>query len=178
MPAIPLPEINSIPGLAALPEPFQELISQGEALISVDPGGSIIGQDRANDDVLLVVSGHASVVLRDPHLANITVDTLAPGDIFGEIPFFTGVPWISDSDLVAEESCRVLRIPASIFERVLRDDGEFSVRVTKRLVRKIMLLNRSILSAKLRRNSLHEVISRQEHLFPDRVIGEHVRKRL
>ena len=79
---------------------------------------------------------------------------------------------------MADEPCTVLEVTSSAFEEVLRDNPDFSLTLVKNLPRKIMRLDRSVYKSKLRRRALQSLISRQEHIFPDYVIGDYVRAHL
>jgi len=141
-------------------------------------GDLITEKDDGADQIRLMISGEASLVLRDDDGERIRVDTLGPGDIFGEVAFFTGVPWRSDAGLVAEKPCTVVEVSGEAFERVLEDDPEFTTPLVKRLVRKIMRLDRTVLDGKLKRRALQNLISRSEHVFPRYVMGDTIRHRL
>ena len=172
-----IPEFRGDP-LARLPEALRSLARDKDVLREYNAGDLIIGPDHGSGRICFLVSGEASLVLRDDDKERLAVDSLGAGDIFGEISFFTGIPWPSDAELVADEPCRVLEIPPEDFERMMRGEPDFAVTMVKNLVRKIMQLDRTILKGKLRRRDLQVLISREEHLFPDYIRGDYVRHRL
>ncbi|MGO9572665.1 MAG: sigma 54-interacting transcriptional regulator [Desulfomonilaceae bacterium] len=171
------PEFSLDP-LVRLPEPLRRLARDKDVLREYRAGDLIIGPDHGSGRICFLVSGEASLVLRDDDKERLAVDSLGAGDIFGEISFFTGIPWPSDAELVADEPCRVLEIPPEDFERMMRGEPDFAVTMVKNLVRKIMQLDRAILKGKLRRRDLQVLISREEHVFPDYIMGDYVRHRL
>jgi transcriptional regulator with AAA-type ATPase domain/polyferredoxin len=172
-----IPEFSFDP-LVRLPEALRSLARDKDVLREYNAGDLIIGPDHGSSRICFLVSGEASLVLRDDDKERLAVDSLGAGDIFGEISFFTGIPWPSDAELVADEPCRVLEIPPEDFERMMRREPDFAVTMVKNLVRKIMQLDRTILKGKLRRRDLQVLISREEHVFPDYIMGDYVRRRL
>jgi transcriptional regulator with AAA-type ATPase domain/polyferredoxin len=164
--------------LERFPDVLLRLAEDKRSLKEYGSGETIIGNGQDDERVRFIITGQASLVLRDDDGGKISVESLGPGDIFGEIGFFTGVPWRSDSELVADEPCRVLEISLAEFQETLREQPYFVENLVKNLVRKIMLLDRSLLKSKMKRRALQALISRQDHIFPDYVIGEYVRKRL
>jgi transcriptional regulator with AAA-type ATPase domain/polyferredoxin len=164
--------------LRLIPPPFRLLVQEKNGLREFQPGEVILGPGKHNHEILLLLAGEASVVLRDDDGQRISVDTLGPGDVFGEIHFFTGIPWNSDSELVADEFCRTLVVSEQDFEQIMRTDPDFSVSLVKNLVRKVMRLDRSILKMKLRRRALQNLISQRDHIFQDFVTGNYIQRRL
>jgi CRP-like cAMP-binding protein/ferredoxin len=165
-------------GLLHLPVSLRQLSSEKDILKKYEQGDVILGPGAWTDDVRYLVSGKASIVLRDDNDEKISVDTLGPGDIFGEVSFFTGSPWPSDSFLVADSHCQVLEIGSEDFEKILGSAPEFVVPLVKSLVRRIIRLDRTLFQAKLKKRSLQSLISREGHVFPDYHMGTYIRKRV
>ena len=72
------------------------------------------------------------------------MDRFAPGDIFGEVDFFTGSPWPSGAELVAERPGSILCIPPDYFERMLTEDPTFTIPLVKKLVKRVIGVQRTI----------------------------------
>ncbi len=161
-----------------LPAPLRRLAYEKDVVHEFEQGSLILDKETSANHVAYLISGSASVVLRNEDNERISVDTRGQGDIFGGIEFFTGVPWKSDTDLVAEEPVTALIISSEDFEKLIRENPDFIVGLTKNLVRKIMSLDRLMLRSKLKRRMLHSLISQEYQIFPDYVIGEHVQNRL
>lgn len=167
------------PGLLErLPAPLRRLAKQKNIFREYAPGVLIKGQGNSDDEIRYILSGEASLVLRDDNDEKISVDTIGPGEIFGEVSFFTGLPWASDAELVAGEACRLLEITAEDFEKTLREDPDFTINLVKNLARKIMRLDRSIFKSKMKRRALQSLISRRDHVFPEYFMGDYVRRRV
>ena len=133
-----MPTTNHIPEfrfdpLARLPEALRSLARDKDVLREYNAGDLIIGPDHGSGRICFLVSGEAGLVLRDDDKERLAVDSLGAGDIFGEISFFTGIPWPSDAELVADEPCRVLEIPPEDFERMMRGEPDFAVTMVKNL---------------------------------------------
>lgn len=124
------------------------------------------------------MAGEAGVMLRDGDDQEMAVEVLRPGDMFGEISFLTGHPSPANTEIVANEPCSVLEVPARDFEEIVHNHPDVTVALIRNLARKIMRLDRSVLANKAKRRALQSLISREEHIFPDYVIGDYVRRHL
>ena len=161
-------------GLERLPDRATRLLS-ATGRVREYQAGDLITHEHSDDQIRLMISGGASLVLRDDNGERILVDTLGPGDIFDRAGFFTGVPWRSDAELIAEERCRVMTVSGEAFEQALHDDPQFTVPLVKSLVRRIMRLDSTVLDGKLKRRALQALISKPEHVFPGYVMGDTIR---
>jgi len=70
------------------------------------------------------------------------VENLEPGDVFGDLAFLTGRQWPVDAGLVAVEPSRVLEMSVHGFQRILRENSEFTVALLKSLGEKIVRVGR------------------------------------
>lgn len=136
-----------------------------------------MGASNWGEQIRFIVSGEASLVLLDDENEKISVDTLGPGDIFGEVNFFTGSPWPSDSQLIADNDCQVVEIAPEDFEKLLRQNPDFTLPLVRNLVRKIIHLHRTVLESRVKRRALQSMISREDHVFPGHLVGDYVRRR-
>ncbi|MFH0825410.1 MAG: cyclic nucleotide-binding domain-containing protein [Pseudomonadota bacterium] len=143
-----------------------------------EPGDRLLEPGDPGDRIRFLLTGAAGVVFKDEAGREISVYRLRPGEIFGEISFLTEQPLPADSYLIAEDHCRVLEIPAEDFETLLRQDPDFSLQVAKNLAHKVMELDRTVFRSKLKKRALQSLISREDHIFPDYLIGDYVRRNL
>ncbi|MFH0823385.1 MAG: sigma 54-interacting transcriptional regulator [Pseudomonadota bacterium] len=164
--------------LERIPDTLRRLFPEKGTFRTFDTGDIIMGQGSNYEQICFLMSGSAVVVLTGDNEERITVDNLGPGDIFGGLSYFTGVPWGSDAELVAQEPCEILEISPEEFQNVLQSAPSFSVNVVKNLVRKVIRLDRGLFSVKLKRRALQALISSEEHVFPDYVMGDVVRGRV
>jgi len=175
---IPHPNELKPDPLERLPVDVRLLVKEKGTLREYSSGDTLMAPGDIGDRIRFLVSGEASVMFRDGDAQEIAVDVLRPGDMFGEISFLTGRPSPANSGLVADEPCRVLEISAHEFEEILRDNPDLTMTLVRNLARKIMRLDRSVLVSKAKRKALQSLISREEHIFPDYVIGDYVRRHL
>lgn len=140
-------------------------------------GEVIVDPANGGDSIRLIVSGKASLVLRDDEGEKIAVDSLGSGDIFGEVHFFTGSPWPSDALLIADNQCSIVELSPDDFEHLLCTDHHFAKYLVRNLTRKTIRLHRHILDGKIKRRALQAAISREEHVFPGHLVGDYIRKR-
>lgn len=164
--------------LRLLPDGVRQSVREKGILRDYSPGDLMMAPGDNGDLIRFLVSGEASVMLRDGDEQALSVESLEPGDIFGEISFLTGRPTPANSELVADEPCSVLEVPAQEFEKILQQNPEFTVSLVKNLARKIMRLDRMVYQSKRKKRALQSLISREEHIFPDYILGDYVRSHL
>lgn len=157
---------------------LKDLSGNGSLLETHEADEHIVGPGKRDDNIKFVISGAALLYLKDSFGTPQLVDRLESGDLFGEVGFFTNSPWPSDAELVAETKCEVLSIPPDRFAIALKDNTSILAPLVKKLVRKIISLDHNLLNSNLSLQSLRRVISREEHVFPDYVMGDYVRKRV
>ncbi|MFH0957919.1 MAG: sigma 54-interacting transcriptional regulator [Pseudomonadota bacterium] len=170
--SVPADLVDFIPG------PLRHLAHEKDIIRNYNSGDLILDKGTSAIRVVYLISGTAGVVLKNDDNEKIVVDSRGPGDIFGGIEFFTGVPWQSDAELIADEQVKALDMSVEDFEKLLRESPDFIVGLVKNLVRKIMSLDRIMLKSKLKRRSLHSLISQENHIFSDYVIGEYIKRNL
>ncbi len=164
--------------LERLPEEIRrELLSKGATKV-YSPGQTILGPGQGGESVGLLLSGVADVILKDKVDQDISVDSLRAGDMYGEISFLTGSSSPVDTELVAEEACEAVEVSAEDFQRILEAHPGFTLTLVKNLARKITRLDRMVYESKIKKRALKSLISREEHIFPDYVIGDFVKQRL
>ncbi len=174
-----IPQTSDSDLLDRLPEALRRFAFENDVIRQYKPSEMILGPGaRSGDEVLYIVEGRADLILRDADNEKVEVETLGPGDIFGEVEFFTGSPWPTDAELVAEGHCCILQIPSARFQQFLIEAPDFVIPLIKQLGRRIIRLDRSLFGAKLKRRALHSVISREEHVFPHYIMGDYVRRRV
>ena len=162
----------------SLPDGLRPLVNNQECFREFGSGEILVGPGKWDERIRFIVSGELSLVLRDDEGQKMSVDRFGPGDIFGEVDFFTGSPWPSDSELLAEHPGSLLCIPSNHFERMLREDPAFTIPLVKKLVRRVISLQRTVFQATLGKRALKTLISRQEHVFPDFIGGDFYQTRI
>ncbi len=140
-------------------------------------GDTIVSPGDPGHRVRFLLSGKASVILSEQGAPDVPVETLSTGDIIGEISYLTERPAPFNTRVTALDPCRVLDIPAPAFEEMLRENPDTAVSVLRKLSRKVMRLDQSVYHRTCRKRALQDLISRQDHLFPDYFVSETVRRR-
>ncbi len=147
-----MPTRKGVPGSGLaeardIPELFRPLLVEKIAIRQVDSGHPISGIGEAHDRILCLLSGRAKVVEGYRAAQEVLVESLEPGDVFGDLAFLTGRRWPVDASLVATAPSRVLEISMDGFQRVLRENSEFTVALLKSLGKKTVRVDRSEFSS-------------------------------
>jgi len=137
-----------IPGMTAddldtIPDIVKPLLHEKVSIRSFSAGKTISGQDEDDGQIRFVLSGKAEVVVGYMAAHEVIMEYLEPGDVFGDLAFLTGKVWPVDSELVALEACKVLEISIDRFQRVLRENPEFSVSLLKLLAKRMVRVDQS-----------------------------------
>ncbi|MBI5250924.1 MAG: sigma 54-interacting transcriptional regulator [Desulfomonile tiedjei] len=160
-----------------LSESLRESIRQKSTLKDYQPDSVLVQAGDRGETIRFLISGRASVVIKEEVGQDIPVEIVYPGDLVGEISYLIGRPAPMNSEVVALETCRVLEIPALEFEKILQSEPAAAVTVLKSLARKVVRLDGSVYKYVRKKRALQTLISRQEHLFPDYFVSETVRRR-
>ncbi len=160
------------------PEPVRSALWEMGVLRDFARGDCIVSAGDLGDNVRFLVSGRAQILVHEQGGPDIPVDRLSTGDLIGEISFLTGIPTPTNSEVIAEENSTVLEIPAAGFESVLKSNPDFMISVLKNLARKVIRLDQNVYKNARKKRALQNIISREDHLFPDYFVGETVRKRV
>lgn len=107
-----------------------------------DAGEPIRGDKEPGDSILCLISGRAEVIVGYRATQEVIVESLEPGDVFGDLTFLTGRSWPVDAGLVAVQPSRVLEISVDSFQRLLRENSEFTVALLKALGKKFVRVDR------------------------------------
>jgi hypothetical protein len=116
---------------------FFETLSVAEAAVlgtflerrSVATGETIIRQGGTGDDLYLIESGEAEVVVTNRSGHRVTVKTLGPGDCFGEIAVVTGGE--RTADVISATPMALLRLSQDAYARYLANLVDVERRVTR-----------------------------------------------
>ena len=160
-----------------LSENLKESIRQKSSLREYPRDSAIVQSGDRGETIRFLISGRASVVIKEEAGQDIPVEIIYPGDMVGEISYLTGRPAPLNSEVVALETCRVIEIPANEFEKIIWSEPAAAVTVLKSLARKVVRLDGSVYKYVRKKRALQALISSQEHLFPDYFVSETVRRR-
>ena len=96
------------------------------------------GQQR----ILCLLSGKAELSIGYRAAQDVVLDSLEPGDVFGDLGFLTGRTWPAGATLIAVDDCRFLEISMDRFQRILREIPAFTVELLKSLGKKTVKVDR------------------------------------
>jgi CRP-like cAMP-binding protein len=100
------------------PRASLELLASRATTLDVAPGTTVITQGEPAEHLYVVISGYLDVVFaRAPDAQLMTVNTLGPGDYFGEIGLLQHVPRTATVSAVMES--KLLRIEGQDFLDVI-----------------------------------------------------------
>ena len=117
-------------------------------------GGSIImGQNEMGDALYVLLQGQARVVLFGENGREMTLCTLKPGEIFGEMSLFDGKP--RSANVVAEKDSALLVLEREAFLGHLRQHPETAIRLLGEMAQRLRRANEIINNL-----ALHDVASR------------------
>ncbi len=161
-----------------LPPQLRHMLLEKGSIRDYVSGATILMPGDLGDQIRFLLSGKASVFIRSEEVQEITVELLGAGDLIGEISYLTGRPSPLNSEVIAQESCKVLEIPAQEFEQILKAHPECAISVLRMLARKVIKLDHNLYKNIRKKRALQTLISRQDHLFPDYFVSETVRRRV
>jgi CRP-like cAMP-binding protein/predicted MFS family arabinose efflux permease len=124
--------LHALAGLS--PDDRKALIASSRAY-EVPSGTAIVRQGEASDAIFFVLGGRAVAGAEGPTGYH-SLNTLEPGEFFGEIAALTGTP--RTATVVAEEPTTVLGMPATTLRRIMRNplvNGVFLELMGQRLAR-------------------------------------------
>lgn len=118
--------VGLIPNLEALGERERETLVSPARIIDVPGGAAIVRKDEASDAAYFILHGQAVAGTAMPDGEYRALNSLLPGDFFGEIAALTGTP--RTADVVAETDTTVMQVPAATL-RGLMSNSSFSALV-------------------------------------------------
>jgi MFS family permease len=128
--------LGYLPSLAGLPSGDREAFVTHARVRDAAAGTAIIRAGDASDSAFFLLGGRAVAGLFREGEEGRTLSVMTAGDIFGEITALTG--GTRTADVVAEEACTLLEVPAETFRRLMAVP-EFSQlvrgKMTERLAR-------------------------------------------
>lgn len=131
-------ELSWKPALSALgivePATVDALKAAAEVKLFQE-GSSIIAQDEDEDQVFILLSGRARVVLLSENGQEIWLDQLEPGAVLGELAALTGQR--RTSEIIAEMPSMLAFMPAENFFDLVRQHGELGMSLARILAQRV-----------------------------------------
>ncbi len=144
---------GEMPDRILLPEPvadslqkapviFQPLLTEKFSVLDFTRGEIISSGPEGQQRILCLLSGKAELSMGYRAAQEVVLDSLEPGDVFGDLAFLTGRSWPTAATLIAADDCRFLEISIDRFQRILREIPDFTVELLKSLGRKTVKVDR------------------------------------
>ena len=109
--------------------------------LEVPVDGEVFRQGDAGASLYIVVDGALEVFVTTPDDRRLRIDTLVPGDLFGEMALFTGAP--RSATVRAERASTVLQLPRERFFDLMRREPALSLVIAATLSDRLRLANES-----------------------------------
>jgi len=111
--------IRDMPLFARMTEDQKrQVCTMPHRLEAFQPGEAIIREGEDSESLFLLVQG-TTLITKQINEAIIRLAKLSPGDVFGEMSFFSAKP--RRTNVVAHDKARVLRMDQAFFDRVPSD---------------------------------------------------------
>ncbi len=108
---------------------------------------TIIEAGDISDSLYIIVSGHAHVLVEEPHRGDVIVFSLGPREFFGEMSLIDQQP--RSASVVASDACEVLLLKGSDFLLCLNQSPSMADAVMRELVRRLRVADERISSLAL-----------------------------
>lgn len=136
MPSRP-PAVPARPGKSSGQSISEELLGRYSGrLVRFRPGQALFDQGEPADEFFQVSSGRIRMVVYSDRGREFTQGFFGPGESFGEPPFFCNETYPASA--VAEEESQVWRVPRDGFMRLLRENPDAHLSVTRTLSRRLV----------------------------------------
>jgi acetate kinase len=123
---------------AALPEKVAGAMQEQAEVAPYAPGEVIVSAGQPFTFFGLILEGRVTAYLPAGEGEPLAIETLGPGDHFGEMSLLTGLD--APVDLISEGPSRVLMIPVSLFHRWVQVDPSALQRFSKSIARRSTLI--------------------------------------
>ncbi len=160
--------------LGSLPSGLRDLLLTNGEITVYRPGSIIVAADGSLGRMGFLLSGSADICRRGADGREIHVNSLAPGDLFGDAGLLGGDSWPDDVSIVAREECQALLIPTDGLTDRLRAAPDLGVALVKRLAQRIARLDRTVLACRMARLRGQSLIGKRDGLIPDHILADYL----
>ena len=141
---MPTKQLRSFPLWSSLPDALWQRLSDAMQTLSFAVGETIFPCAQTEGCLCVLLQGRAKVYANTPDAAEAALlRTMDAGAIFGVHCVF-GDDMSPQSRIVAQKECRVLLVPAPIWEHILTSHPETMASYVRFLTQRIQFLNRKI----------------------------------
>ncbi|MEM6940909.1 MAG: Crp/Fnr family transcriptional regulator [Pseudomonadota bacterium] len=92
--------------------------------VSIAAGATLFAQGDAPDRLYLVITGLVRIWIADPEGRELTLSLMEPGDTFGEIALFDGLPRTASATAIETTDC--LAVPSSALNEAMDADPKLA----------------------------------------------------
>jgi CRP-like cAMP-binding protein len=121
--------LRGLPYFADLPQALLDQVCRNSERVKVEAGTTIIEEDSLSEDMFVIVDGALTVTKKGTD-REVTLATLGPGEVVGEIALLDNAP--RTASVTAATPATLIRIPANAFEDLIQDS-----RVVRRMFRTV-----------------------------------------
>jgi len=136
--------LRQIPFFADMEAPRLKLLAFMSQRVAYNAGNMLVSQGDAADAAYLIIEGEADVLVNTP-TGPLTIATLGPHDIVGEMAILCDVP--RTATVRAKTRLVALRIAKEPFLRMLREFPNMAVSIMRELAHRLELTNQQLRTA-------------------------------
>lgn len=126
--------LRKIPLFANIETSKLKLLAFTSERVTFDPGDTLFEQEEMGNCAYIILSGEADVVVRTP-AGPVTVATLGPSEVVGEIAILCDVP--RTATVKARSHLHVLCISKDLFFRLMSEFPQIAVEVMRVLANRL-----------------------------------------
>jgi CRP/FNR family cyclic AMP-dependent transcriptional regulator len=158
--------LRQIPYFADLETARLKLLAFMSQRVAYDAGKMLFRQGDAADAAYLIIEGEADILVEMP-TGPVTIATLGPNDILGEMAILCDVP--RTATVRAKTRLVALRIAKEPFLRMVREFPKMAVSIMRELAHRLELTNQQLSMA---RSELHRMREGAASARPDAEAAE------
>jgi len=161
--------LHSVPLFKSLPPELIAKISAGAEYRALPKGEIIIHQGDQGDSFYLIISGSARVFRISEDGVDVTLNTIGPGESFGEMALLTGEP--RSASVETQESCGLLVISRLLFDQLSSEIPDFSLALSQILSSRLNRGGIELVHASATEKAYQRFISEQSSEIEPKLIG-------
>ena len=130
---------SRLPALAGLSAQDRQSLANQTLVVEADSGVIVVARNEVSDAAYFILSGRAVAGRLEGDEYQL-LETLNPGDFFGEIAALTGIP--RTANVITEEPTTLLQAPAAAVRQMMANpqlNRVFLTKMTERMVRMNMI---------------------------------------
>jgi CRP/FNR family transcriptional regulator, cyclic AMP receptor protein len=136
--------LRQIPFFADMEAPRLKLLAFMSQRVAFDAGKTLFRQGDGADAAYLIIEGEADILVDTP-TGPVTIATLGPNDVLGEMAILCDVP--RTATVRAKSRLVALRIAKEPFLRMVREFPNMAVSIMRELAHRLELTNQQLRTA-------------------------------